>query len=352
MHRESPADHDGSTARSRAYRRNVPTTRTKPAVRDAAYAPMLATLGTPPQGTGRAVEVKADGQRGTVVVADGTVTVFSRNGADVTRTFPELSGIAAAIGERRVVLDGEIVALDTQGRPSFTRLQRRWPQQRRPRPELVREVPVQFWAFDILHADSSNVTQRTYTQRRELLDGLMVVEKSRVITVPRPMLGVTPSDALDVIAAHGLEGIVVKDLDSTYRPGERSRSWIKVPARASVELTVVGYWNAGGPGGRSRVGSLLVAGHDQAGDLVAIGQVGTGFSDVTRRTLHAQLQPLRCATAPVANRVEVPGVRFVQPQLVAEIAYREYIAGRWLRHTSFKGLRTADPRRTRLPTPA
>lgn len=84
MHRASPTGHARSTTGSRAYRRNVPTTRTKPAVRDAAYAPMLATLGTPPQGTGRAVEVKADGQRGTIVVADGAVTVFSRNGTDIT----------------------------------------------------------------------------------------------------------------------------------------------------------------------------------------------------------------------------------------------------------------------------
>lgn len=84
MHHASPVGHEGSTAGSRAYRRNVPITRTKPAVRNAAYAPMLATLGTPPQGTGRAVEVKADGQRGTIVVADAAVTVFSRNGTDIT----------------------------------------------------------------------------------------------------------------------------------------------------------------------------------------------------------------------------------------------------------------------------
>jgi len=120
-------------------------------VRDPAYAPMLATLGTPPStGAGVATEVKLDGQRATVIVADGEVTVFSRNGADVTRTYPELSGIAAAVDDRQVVLDGEIVALDTEGRPSFTRLQRRWPQQRRPRPELVREIPVRFCAFDLL----------------------------------------------------------------------------------------------------------------------------------------------------------------------------------------------------------
>src|SRR4051794_8953503 len=103
---------------------------------------MLATLGPPPVGDDYAIEWKFDGQRASVLVTDGEVVVFSRNGADVTATFPELSSVSAAVGGRSVVLDGEIVALDRDGRPSFSRLQQRWPQQRRPRPELLRAVPV------------------------------------------------------------------------------------------------------------------------------------------------------------------------------------------------------------------
>lgn len=319
-------------------------------MRDPAFAPMLATLGAPPpSGDGYATEVKLDGQRGTVLVSDGRVIVFSRNGADITRCFPELSGVAAAIGDRRAVLDGEIVAVDQQGRPSFTRLQRRWPQQRRPSAELLREVPVRFCGFDILAIDDHPVTAQPYGQRRALLDALMVVEKSPVLTVPRAMLDVVPADALDAAATHGMEGIVLKRLDSPYRPGERSPFWTKVPVRATVELVIVGYWCASGPGGRSCVGSLLIAGHDAAGDLVAIGQVGTGFSDTMRRRLYAQLHPTRRPTSPVANHIEVPGVRWVEPRYVAETAYREYVPGRWLRHTSFKGLRSADPAQIRVP---
>jgi bifunctional non-homologous end joining protein LigD len=285
-----------------------------------------------------------------VIVADDEVTVFSRNGADVTRTFPELSGIAAAVDDRQVVLDGEIVALDTEGRPSFTRLQRRWPQQRRPRPELVREVPVRFCAFDLLVTQGRTLTEQPYGRRRELLDDLMVVEKSRVLTVPRAMVDVAPADVLEAAASHAVEGIVVKRLDSPYRAGERSPFWIKIPVRATTELIIVAYWCAGGPGGRTAVGSLLMAGHNEAGDLVAIGQVGTGFSAALRRHLYAQLQPTRRSTSPVANRIEAPGVRWVEPRHVAEIAYREYVPGRWLRHTSFKGLReSADPARIQLP---
>jgi bifunctional non-homologous end joining protein LigD len=330
----------------------VPTSR-KLAVRDPAFAPMLATLGTPPAaGDGLAVEVKFDGQRATVVLADGGVTVFSRNGLDVSACFPELSRVAAAVGDRSMVLDGEIVAVDAGGRPSFTRLQRRWPQQRRPSAQLLREVPVRVLAFDILQLDGRDVTRAPYGQRRELLDSVMVVEKSPVLTVPRAMLDVAPADALEVCAAHGMEGIVTKRLDSPYRPGERSPHWLKTPYRATAELLVAGYWCASGLGGRGRVGSLLVAGHDAAGDLVACGQVGTGFSDSTRRQLYVQLNPTRRTTSPVINPVEAPGLRYVEPRLVVEVAYREYIEGRWLRHASFRGWRDLPPESTFLPDPS
>ncbi len=352
MQSASPPGHGIGTVGSRAYRRNVPTSR-KLAVRDPAFAPMLATLGAPPSASeDQAIEVKFDGQRATLLVADGAVTVFSRNGLDVSTCFPEMSGVAAAVGHRPMVLDGEIVAVDAHGRPSFTRLQRRWPQQRRPSAQLLREVPVRMLAFDVIHLDGRDVTKTPYGQRRELLDGLMVVDKSPVLTVPRAMTGVTPADALKACATHGLEGIVTKRLDSPYQPGERSPHWLKTPWRSTAELVVVGYWSASGPGGRSCVGSLLVAGHDETGALVACGQVGTGFSDSMRRRLYAQLHPTRRTTSPVANPIEAPGVQFVEPRLVVEVAYREYVAGRWLRHPSFKGERAADPEHVPLPVHA
>jgi bifunctional non-homologous end joining protein LigD len=214
------------------------TTRTG-AARHPALGPMVATLGAPPSGGGNAVEWKFDGQRATVVVEDA-VTIFSRNGADVSRTFPELAGVAAAIGERQAVLDGEIVAVDEAGRPSFTLLQRRWPQQRRPRLELLREVPVRLLAFDLLSLDGRDVTSYPYGQRRELLDALMVIEKSPVLTVPPALVDVSPADMLEVASAHSMEGIVAKRLDSPYRPG-RTTLWIKSPVRIAYLLN----WTCG-----------------------------------------------------------------------------------------------------------
>jgi bifunctional non-homologous end joining protein LigD len=139
-------------------------------------------------------------------------------------------------------------------------------------------------------------------------------------------------------AEHHMEGIVAKRPDSPYRPG-RSNLWIKTPVRATAELVIVGFWCSSGPGGQASVGSLLVAGHNDSGQLVVVGQVGTGFSSAARRRLFELLQPIECARAPVANPPELRDIRWVRPVYVGEVAYREYVPGRWLRHTSWKGLR-------------
>lgn len=310
---------------------------------------MLATLGKPPvRGDNLATEWKWDGQRA-VVVVDGTeVRVFSRNGADVSRTFPELAGIADAVGRRPMILDGEIVALDTHGRPSFTKLQRRWPQQRRPDAQLLREVPVRLMGFDVIERDGRSLANRPWAERRELLEDTLVVERSPVLTVPKAFTKVSPVDMLEVASSHGMEGLVLKPLDSPYISG-RSGLWTKVPVRSTAELIIAGFWCAGGPGGLTAVGSLLLAGHDKAGHLIAAGQVGTGFSASMRRYLFGLLDPIRRRDTPLAAPLEAVGVRYVEPTYVGEVAYREYVRGRWLRHTSWKGLRHSDPRGVGLP---
>ncbi|MBY0286760.1 MAG: DNA ligase [Mycobacteriaceae bacterium] len=284
-----------------------------------------------------------------MVVIDDGVTVFTRNGADVTRTFPEVaSGVAGAVGGRPVVLDGEIVALDQAGRPSFERLQRRWPQQRRPKPELLRQVPVRFFAFDVLARDGEDIVTWPYLERRALLDSLAVVETSKTLTVPRFWTDVSPAVMLEVAAENSVEGIVVKRVDSPYRPG-RSNLWLKCPLRATAELIIAGYLPSSGPAGR--VGSLLIAGRDGEGRLVLVGQVGTGFSESARRQLFGLLHRIQRRTPPVVNAPAMDhGIRWVEPNHVGEVAYRNYRPGRGLRHTSWKGLREdTDPSRIGLP---
>lgn len=145
-----------------------------------------------------------------------------------------------------------------------------------------------------------------------------------------------------------MEGIVLKPVDSQYVSG-RSGLWTKVPVRRSSEVVIVGFWCAGGPGGRTAVGSLLLACHDGAGRLVAVGQVGTGFSMSMRRHLFRLLDPIQCDRSPLADPVEAVGVCWVTPTYVGEVAYREYVTGRWLRHTSWKGLRDKPVREVGLP---
>ncbi len=309
---------------------------------------MLATLGPPPAWEEFAVEVKYDGQRGLVIVDDDGVTVFTRNGADVTQTFPELASIRAAVGARRVVLDGEIVAVGSDGRPSFTRLQQRWPQNRRPSAQLVRDVPTRLLAFDILAVDGLDVTHEPYRQRREILSELMVVDKAPTLTVPRHWIDVSPAEMLQACADNAMEGIVTKHLNSPYRPG-RSPHWVKTMVRATAELVIVGHIDTRAAGGS--VGTLLVAGHDSAGDLILAGQVGTGMSQRERRRLFELLDPIETPHPPVSNPPSESHARWVTPLYVGEIAYREYTP-RGLRHASWKGLRDAAWPTAQLPQPA
>jgi bifunctional non-homologous end joining protein LigD len=270
---------------------------------------------------------------------------------NVTRTFPELGGVAESVGRRSMILDGEIVALDARGRPSFTRLQRRWPQHRRPDAALLREVPVRVMGFDVLEFEGRSLTARPWHERRAILETVSVVDRSPVLTVPRAFTDVSPADMLAVAASHGMEGVVIKPFDSPYVSG-RSGLWTKVPVRLSAELVIVGFWCSGGPGGRSAVGSLLLAGHDDEDRLVAVGQVGTGFSSNMRRHLFGLLDPIRCEGSPLSEPVEAAGVCYVTPTYVGEVAYREYVPGRWLRHTSWKGLRQEPASGVRVPAPS
>lgn len=299
---------------------------------------MLATLGEPPAGEGWAFEMKWDGQRAVTDAHEGRVRLFSRNGNDITTAFPELTGpIAEAVDDRAVVLDGEIVALDAKGRPSFGRLQRRM-HVVRPTAQLCNDFPVIYYAFDVLALDGESTIGRTYLERRRLLDDLRI--SGRRVQVPPFWTGVDGDRMLDLAREHHLEGVVAKRVDSTYRPGRRAPEWIKTPLRKNTEAVVVG-WVDGSGAARHGVGSLLLGAYDDDGRLVYIGHVGTGFTTALRRSLRDQLVTLERPSSPLAapppNR-DAKGARWVEPRLVGDVEYREYTGGS-LRHPSWQGLR-------------
>jgi bifunctional non-homologous end joining protein LigD len=282
---------------------------------------MLATLGELPARPGFGFELKWDGVRAVTYLERGRVRVVSRNDLDVTGHYPELAAVAEWLAGRDAIVDGEIVALDEAGRPSFARLQERM-HVRTPGPGLMARVPVGYHVFDVLHLDGRPTLDMPYRQRRDLLTGLGVVDE--VVRVPRHFVDVDVDgrDVLAAAAAAGLEGVIAKRLASAYHPGRRSPDWVKVPLSRTQEVVIIGYK----PGGGRRagtVGSLVLAIPDQAGALAYVGGVGTGFTAGMLADLHRRLTPLHRTTPPAdVPREHRRDVHWVEPVMVGEVAYR------------------------------
>ena len=303
---------------------------------------MLATAGPLPSGPAWVWEWKWDGQRG-VSVVDGTsrVKLFSRNGNDISASFPDVaSALSETMAGRSVTLDGELVALDSAGRPDFGLLQRRM-HVARPSAALLRSTPVTYFVFDVLDVDSESVRTLPYTQRRALLEGLGVADGRRV-QVPPTMTGIDGETLMSIAADNGIEGVVAKKAESVYRSGIRSPSWIKVPIRNTREGVICGWVPTGGRAGGT-LAALLLGAYDEAGELIYIGRVGTGFTDRMRRELRSTLdertRPDSALHGPVP-RANAVGVSWVTPELVATVEYREQSATGRLRHPAFKGIRS------------
>ncbi|WSY64599.1 ATP-dependent DNA ligase [Nocardia sp. NBC_00881] len=301
---------------------------------------MLATAGPPPDDPGRwAVEMKWDGIRGICRVSGGRVDFYSRNRNNITAPYPELAAaIAELAGRTDLILDGEIIAPDlSTGAPSFTRFQRRM-HSTRPTGELVRAVPVQLFCFDLLELGGENIMPLPYIERRARLSELGLIGPS--VRIPPYWTQIPIDTMLDTVASHALEGIVSKRLDSVYRPGMRSRMWLKTALRRTTDVIIVGWVPTSSGGESGALGSLVLGAHDERGRLVYVGHVGTGFTTADRRTLCEQLAGLAVAESPFdlpAPTGRVASARWVQPRLVGTVEYREFAGA--LRHPSWRGLR-------------
>ncbi|GAA4191926.1 MULTISPECIES: non-homologous end-joining DNA ligase [Microbispora] len=303
-----------------------------------AYAPMMARLGPLPEPQGDyAHEMKWDGVRALGYVEDGTLRLVSRNGRDITPAYPEIAGLAGATGGQPTVLDGEIVAFDEQGRPSFEALQPRMHQRDPLRiRHLVVTTPVTYLLFDVLHVGAGTVIGAAYTERRRVLEDL--VRAGSHWAIP-PYYSGGGEQALADSRRMGLEGVVAKRLVSAYRPGRRSPDWVKVKNVRTQEV-VVGGWRPGEGRRADTIGSLLVGVND-GGLLRYAGSVGTGFTDEALRRLGERLAPLRRDTPPFSgiSREEARGCGWVEPVLVGEVQFAEWTGEGRLRHPSWRGLR-------------
>jgi bifunctional non-homologous end joining protein LigD len=298
--------------------------------------PMLARSGPlPPREEQFGFEVKWDGIR-TILYADhGHAELRGRNWSDFTPRYPEVRELARSLGSRRVVLDGEVVAFDDQGRPSFERLQSRMhlasdsAVRRR-----MRDIPATYVIFDLLYLDGHSTLALSYEERRELLERLELEGPAwRTPTYHRG----EGKALLTATRELGIEGVVAKKLDCPYTPGARASHWIKVK-NVHTQDVVIGGWTPGEGGRSTSLGSLAVGVMD--GDaLVYAGKVGTGFTEQTLALLKRELEPLRHDSSPFSGRQPPRGTVFVEPRLVAHVEYREWTKSGTLRAPSFKGLR-------------
>ena len=302
--------------------------------------PMMATAGTLPSTddeSGFAFEMKWDGVRAVVYVDHGSVRVLTRNDREVVATYPELRGLGEFFGDRTAVLDGEIVAFDEQGRPSFGTLQQRMHVQR-PTPALLDRVPVTFLAFDLVHLQGRSLIKDGYAERRAALEQLDL-DGARWATPP--VFDGDGAAALAASQAQGLEGVIAKRRDAPYEPGRRSKQWVKVKHIQAREV-VLGGWKAGEGRRQGGIGSLLLGVHNEDGDLVFAGHVGTGFTARMLDDIAAQLRPLARKTSPFADEVprqHAKNAHWVTPRLVGEVVFTEWTKDGRLRHPSWRGLR-------------
>jgi bifunctional non-homologous end joining protein LigD len=300
--------------------------------------PMLARAGTlPSKDAGWAYEIKWDGVRAIVYSEPGELRLESRNLNEITGQYPELGRLNRALSSHAAILDGEIVAFDEQGRPSFAALQHRMhvgssTQAKR----LAKSSPVTLMIFDVLWLDGHSLMQLPYIERRARLAELAL--SGEAWQTPEHLTG-RGSDVLKATAEQRLEGIVAKRLDSTYQPGARTTSWIKIKNVGRQEL-VIGGWLPGEGRRRQRIGALLVGYYEPDGGFRYAGRVGTGFTESELERLSALLGPLERGSSPFTAGEQPPkGAVFVEPRLVAEIEFTEWTKRGSLRHPSYKGLR-------------
>ena len=295
-------------------------------------------------------EPKLDGVRALTFIQHGSVSMFSRRGLDATKQYPSIAAELREQVEPRLVLDGEIVAFDQNGVPSFQEIQQRL--------NLMREsdikraesqVPVFYYVFDILYAGGYDLRGAPLDQRKRLLRQLLLPTERVWLVEHFEQDGEV---AYRVAVEHGLEGLLAKRRDSVYESGRRSKSWMKIKSTKEGEFVIGGYTEGGGSRAGT-FGSLLLGYYDDEGKLVHAGHVGTGFNDKTLKLLKEKLEALRTDERPFAEEPSRAGMPFgrpkntpvtwVKPELVAQVRYAQWTKDGVLRAPSFLGLRDDKP---------
>jgi bifunctional non-homologous end joining protein LigD len=302
----------------------------------AAIQPMLATLVdhifSDPDWL---FEIKWDGYRAIVFIEDDDVRLVSRNQNDLTAQYPELRGLGEHVQARQAILDGEIVALDEQGRPSFSLMQQRTgltaPGRRFGTPKL--EIPIAFYCFDLLYLDGFGLMRVDLEKRKELLKSILT---SNGLVRYSDHFIERGEALMEAARQQRLEGIVAKRRKSCYIQ-KRSREWLKIKITKRQECVIGGYTDPKGT--REHFGSIVLGLYDDQGRLIPVGQAGSGFNERTHADMWRRLQKLKTDKSPFARPPEASrGMHWVKPELVAEIKFTE-----WTHESEDGGLKMRAP---------
>jgi bifunctional non-homologous end joining protein LigD len=289
-----------------------------------------------PEGPGIAFELKLDGYRAQAIKTNGRVTLRSRNNKDFAGKYPAIVKALAAMPDE-TVMDGEIVALDAAGKPSFSALQ-----------DGSGDARVVLYVFDVMILKGRDIMSELLTARRELLESRVLSRLDEPIR-ESPVLDAFLPDLIAAVCAQGLEGLVAKRRDSAYEPGRRSGAWQKMRLNKSEEFVLGGYTPS------AKRFDAIIFGFWEGGKLIYAGRTRVGFTPASRAQLWRVMSALAAAECPFANLPEARGgrwgegltaekmaeCRWLRPLLVARVEFVEWTADRHLRHAKFVGMRDA-----------
>lgn len=283
-------------------------------------------------------EIKWDGYRAIAFINDGGVRLVSRNQNDLTPRYPELRELGKFLRAKNAILDGEVVVLDEQGRSSFSLMQQRTGIRKHGRQAAPRaDLPVLYYAFDLLYLDGYDLRRVALEERKRVLKGLLAA--GEIVRYSDDFAGQGIA-LFEAAKQQGLEGILAKRRDSTYEEG-RSREWLKIKITQTVDCVIGGYTDP--EGARQYFGSLVLGLYDKK-KLIHVGQAGTGFDQATLKEISRVLKPIETSKNPFTGEVEAKNVHWVKPLLVAEVKFSEWThetdeGGMKLRAPVFMGLR-------------
>ncbi|MBV9574768.1 MAG: non-homologous end-joining DNA ligase [Acidobacteriales bacterium] len=298
-----------------------------------AINPMLATAVEQPfDGPDWLFEIKWDGYRAVSFIESGRVRLVSRNQNELTGQYPELHPLPKFIKAKSAILDGEVVALDEHGRSSFSLMQQRTGIRSGGRRTAGRpDVPVIYYAFDLIYVDGYDLRRVSLEERKQVLS--QVISPGEFLRYSEHFgQGV---GLFEAARKNGLEGILAKRRNSCYEE-RRTREWLKIKVTQTVDCVVGGYTDP--EGSRKHFGSIVLGLFNKKGQLIHVGQAGTGFNQSRLKEVFGSLQALESQTSPFYGSVDARHVHWVKPRLVAEIKFSE-----WTHETSIGGIKLRAP---------